>query len=516
MDHVGASHVYVLKVRLGLWRALAKKEKVWGSSVRDSSALMKKEWDSYYSSGVKSSDERAVADKIEELMGQFRSAVDKELEFIDQGDFDQADTWQEDNVIPLSAKLTEQFAKAIQINADHARDNDTNGAAQAARLKRISASLMVAGTMLSIVAALYLARAVTGPLNRMVHIASAIAQGRLDGKIVVDATGEFGKLLEAMKTMNGQLAGTIQGIRDSSESVSVAAGQITTGNQDLSARTEQQAAALQQTTASMSQLTERVNQNTGNARQANSLAANAREMTGAGHAAVGAMVATMQEISTGSTKIADITGMIEAIAFQTNILALNAAVEAARAGEQGRGFAVVASEVRALAQRTAAAVKDIKELIEVSSDKVHKGSRQAGDVGATMNKVMQAISQVSDIVGEISAASDEQSKDIHQVHQAINQIDEMTQQNAALVEEATAAAQSLQNQAAKMKGDVMFFKLGEESLPYQRFAIEPSPQRANATKTTVRPLSVKAVVTPVVKRRELPQLATAGDQWEEF
>jgi methyl-accepting chemotaxis protein len=415
---------------------------------------------------VTSPEERALAGKLNSQLAEYRTDVEKELGIVERGDFDGAVAWQVSTVLPLGASVTALFSQNTRLKADLARQADLDGAAMAVRLRWIFGALLFFGVFFSVCAAIYLTRAITRPLNRTVRIASDIAHGHLDGQIAVDMTGEFGQLLEAMKSMSDRLATTIRGIRDSSESVTVATEQIAAGNQDLSARTDEQAASLEETAASMTELTETVKQNADNARQANTLAANAREMSDTGHAAVGTMVTTMQEISADSAKVGEITGMIEGIAFQTNILALNAAVEAARAGQQGRGFAVVAAEVRALAQRASAAAKDIKALIEVSSGKVQQGVRQAGDVGATMDRVIHAIGRVSDIVGEISAASDEQSKGIQQVHQAISQIDDVTQQNAALVEEAAAAAQSLKEQAARMTSDVLFFRLrGEASSP---------------------------------------------------
>ena len=526
MRDVSASETDLLIVRLALWRILAQKDKASVPKAREFSAQMAKDWKNYYPSGVTNGDERAVADKINGLLTQYSAAVDKELEIAEQGDFDQAMDWQEKNVTAVSQTLAVLLAQDVKINADQARDNDVEGAGKAARLKWASVMLLLAGTLLSGRAAIYLIRAITRPLNKTVGIASEIAQGRLDGQIVVDVTGEFGELLEAMKSMSRQLAATIRGIRDSSESVTVAAEQISAGNQDLSARTEEQAASLEQTAASMTQLTETVKQNADNARQANSLAVNAREMTDAGNAAVGTMVTTMQEINADSARIAEITGMIEGIAFQTNILALNAAVEAARAGDLGRGFAVVAGEVRALAQRASAAAKEIKELIQLSTGKVQRGAQQAGEVGATMDKAIQAIGRVSDIVGEISAASEEQSKGIHQVHQAITQIDEVTQQNAALVEEAAAAAQSLQEQAAKMKSDVMFFRIGAEASSGQQATFQKPGQKRTVTQATTRsaqpmkPTQPVKPATAVTTRSSVPRTvapaASHSQDWEDF
>ncbi|MGO4812089.1 methyl-accepting chemotaxis protein [Cupriavidus sp. 2MCAB6] len=270
---------------------------------------------------------------------------------------------------------------------------------------------------------------------------------------------EIGRTAAAFNRLLERVAVALHEVRHSTESVGVAARQIAAGNTDLSARTEQQAASLEQTASSMEELTTTVRQNADNARQASGLAGNAASVAEHGSAAVQQMVQTMGAISTSSSRIAEITSLIEGIAFQTNILALNAAVEAARAGEQGRGFAVVAGEVRSLAQRSSSAAKEIKDLIDSSVDTVRTGSAQAEDAGKTMGEVQNAVKRVSDIIAEIAAASDEQSAGIEQVNKAVGQMDEVTQQNAALVEEAAAAAQSLDDQAGKLRDTVSTFRL---------------------------------------------------------
>ncbi|WP_284700722.1 methyl-accepting chemotaxis protein [Robbsia betulipollinis] len=271
---------------------------------------------------------------------------------------------------------------------------------------------------------------------------------------------EIGHTSVAFNALLARVAGVVGEVRQSSGSVAVASREIAAGNIDLSARTEEQAASLQQTAASMEQLTATVKQNTDSAQMASKLAGDASDVTMAGSGVVKRMVGTMNEITENSTKIGDITALIEGIAFQTNILALNAAVEAARAGEQGRGFAVVASEVRTLAQRSSAAAKEIKDLIAVSVSVVHDGSRQAEEVGRVTVQVGEAVKRVADIIGEIASASNEQSRGIEQVNQAVAQMDQVTQQNAALVEEAAAATQSLQEQANKMTDTVSAFRVG--------------------------------------------------------
>lgn len=275
----------------------------------------------------------------------------------------------------------------------------------------------------------------------------------------VHGRDEIGQTATAFNQLMDRIKGVMTEVRESVASVSTASKEIASGNTDLSSRTEQQAASLQETAASMEELTGTVRLNAENARQASGLAANASDIAGHGSQVVTNVVGTMSEISASSSKIADIIGIIDGIAFQTNILALNAAVEAARAGEQGRGFAVVAGEVRTLAQRSASAAKEIKDLINASATHVSVGTELVGQAGATMRDIIGAVTRVTDIMGEIAAASDEQSKGIDQVGQAVTQMDEVTQQNAALVEQAAAAAQSLDDQAAKLHAAVTVFRL---------------------------------------------------------
>ncbi|MGO4304566.1 methyl-accepting chemotaxis protein [Cupriavidus sp. RAF12] len=290
----------------------------------------------------------------------------------------------------------------------------------------------------------------------LLHVSQSLD---LDHRATVGQLDEIGLTAQSFNTLIERVGQTLRDVRQSSDSVSVAAAQIAAGNTDLSARTEQQAASLEETASSMEELTTTVRQNADNARQASSLASNAALVADEGNQAVQQMVDTMGAISGSSERIAEITTLIEGIAFQTNILALNAAVEAARAGEQGRGFAVVAGEVRSLAQRSSSAAKEIKELIESSVDTVRTGSSQAQGVGNTMTEIRQAVKRVSDIIAEIAAASQEQSAGIEQVGHAVGQMDQVTQQNAALVEEAAAAAQSLDEQAGKLRETVGQFQM---------------------------------------------------------
>ncbi|CAE6890086.1 hypothetical protein R69749_07556 [Paraburkholderia domus] len=330
-----------------------------------------------------------------------------------------------------------------------------------ARLTAVAYTLIIFALVSSFLTALALTRAINHPLDAVLKHFTEMAKGDLRREVVVSSNDEMGRLLHALADMKSRLSETVATVRSGGETITVAVSEIASGNMDLSARTEEQAASLEETAASMTQLTETVKQNADNARQANALATKATDMADTGNDAVQAMVGTIGKISSSSSKISEITGVIEGIAFQTNILALNAAVEAARAGEQGRGFAVVASEVRSLAQRSATAAKEIKDLIGSSVAVIQEGSKQATEVEANMGQVKQAIRQVSDIVGEIAAASEEQSRGIEQVNQAVGQMDGVTQQNAALVEQAAAAAQSLEGQAAHLKNAVAVFKVAD-------------------------------------------------------
>ncbi|MGU7775722.1 methyl-accepting chemotaxis protein [Burkholderia sp. MR1-5-21] len=357
--------------------------------------------------------------------------------------------------------------------------------------------LVVVAALLSLVVGLInrgVLRTIGGEPVHVAKVVGQIAEGDLQPPIDTK-TIDGNSVLHAVVGMQRRLAATIGSIRTGAESVTVASREIASGNTDLSARTEEQAASLEETASSMTQLTETVKQNADNARQANALATRATDVADAGNEAVQGMVQTIDHINSSSSKISEITGTIEGIAFQTNILALNAAVEAARAGEQGRGFAVVASEVRSLAQRSAAAAKEIEELISSSVQMIQDGAKQASEVGATMGEVKRAIKQVSDIVGEIAAASEEQSRGIEQVNQAVNQMDEVTQQNAALVEQAAAAAQSLEEQARNLGDAMSVFKLADAGQPVSRAIVTQSRIRA-----------APAVTAP----------SPAGETWETF
>ncbi len=315
------------------------------------------------------------------------------------------------------------------------------------------------GLFSAVVLAIFLTRSITSPLREAVKVAQAVAAGDLSTQIAVHSTDETGQLLQALKDMNSSLVHIVSQVRSGSDTIATATGQIAAGNQDLSSRTEEQASALQQTAASMQELAQTVKQNFDSGKHANTLAESAAQVAVKGGKVVSEVVYTMEAINTSSRKIADIISVIDGIAFQTNILALNAAVEAARAGEQGRGFAVVASEVRALAGRSAAAAKEIKELIETSVGNVSAGCSLVEQAGSTMDEIVVSVRRVADIMREISLASQDQTQGIDQIHQAMVQMDQVTQQNAALVEEAAAAAQALEQQAHTLVQTASVFRL---------------------------------------------------------
>ncbi|MFM0609964.1 methyl-accepting chemotaxis protein [Paraburkholderia sediminicola] len=430
---------------------------------------------------------------------------------------DEAIVEMDDHCRPLLAALI----RATDAYADytHTRQEQliNEYAAHYENQRNLLIAICLIALALAVSACVVITRAVTGPLRFAIDVARTVSEGDLRTRITVDGRDETSKLLTALREMNERLTAIVGRVRDSSTSIAGAARQIAAGNMDLSQRTEQQAASLQETASSMEELTSTVKQNADNAQQGSALAANASSVAQKGSEVVGQVVNTMHDISDSSAKIADITGIIEGIAFQTNILALNAAVEAARAGEQGRGFAVVASEVRSLAQRSSSAAKEIKDLIANSVDRIRDGSALAGEAGKTMAEVTQAVARVTDIMSEIAAASTEQSRGIEQVNLAITQMDNVTQQNAALVEEAAAASRSMEDQGQQLNEAVAFFQLKDAApavaaVPVRREA----PRREVSAAVAVAPKRVAraTVVAPVAALATAA--AGADDGWDKF
>ncbi|MCA1323409.1 methyl-accepting chemotaxis protein [Herbaspirillum sp. alder98] len=401
------------------------------------------------------------------------------------------------------ARIIEAADKLVVLNSDGSKEADRQAEAGYRASLLLTVGLLSCCLVLSIALVIGLARIVSTPLRRAVHVAEQVARGDLTVQIVVDRRDETGQLMVALRSMTQGLQRVVAQVRHGTEAISNAAAQIASGNHDLSRRTEQQAASLEETAASIEQLTSTVKQNADNAREASKLAASASGVAAEGGAVVGQVVHTMASINISSKKVVDIISVIDGIAFQTNILALNAAVEAARAGEQGRGFAVVASEVRSLAQRSSGAAKEIKMLIDDSVEKVEAGSRLVAQAGVTMQHIVASVGRVNDIVGEISHASQEQSSGIAEVNRAITSIDESTVQNAALVEQAAEAAQSLNEQAAQLVAVVGTFCIDAA-------VVAKTP--AEVTSPAARPpssTSAKKPVDPVVAPGQ-------GRDWEQF
>ena len=428
-------------------------------------------------------EEKEIFRQVSEMRKVYLSSRDQIYKMKTDGQLDEAKVVFENTFVPGSAK----YQKFVQDLLLHQRASIDATAHEIDTMAVTSRNLLLGLAALALafgsVCAWLLTISIVHPLRTAVSVARRVADGDLTAQIDADAKDETGQLLLALKEMNDSLLRIVGEVRGGTDSIATSSTQIAAGNQDLSSRTEQQAGSLEETASSMEELTSTVKQNADNARQANQLAASAAQVALKGGEVVAQVVGTMESINSSSNKIVDIIAVIDGIAFQTNILALNAAVEAARAGEQGRGFAVVASEVRNLAQRSASAAKEIKTLIGASVEQVNAGSMLVAQAGSTMNDIVASVQRVSDIITEITAASSEQSVGIDEINRAIGQMDAVTQQNAALVEEAAAAAESMQNQAHRLAEVVSVFKLHERSAGVRPSM--PQTQRSLPTVTGV-------------------------------
>ena len=527
----GNAEMFTARERLSFDRAALLVGKPSAETAIGRGALMRtradKEW-ATYTSLPQGPGERKLAEDFQAKRLELQKLIDDGYANIRANDADKIVASAE--AMQVAFNQLAAFGEALRKYQFDSAKSDYDASQEAfGNFRIVSIASILIGLAAAIFSWLSLRRSIGRPLDEALAQFDAIAAGDLRRELIVTSRDEMGQLLSGLAKMQASLVSTVRTVRSGSESIASATKQIAAGNIDLSSRTEEQASALQETASSMDELTGTVKQNADNARQASSLAANASEIANKGSTVVSQVVTTMGDINQSSTKIADIITIIEGIAFQTNILALNAAVEAARAGEQGRGFAVVAAEVRSLAQRSSAAAKEIKELINTSVSRVQTGTTLVGDAGRTMSEIIGAVQRVTDIMGEIAAASEEQSSGIEQVARAVTQMDEVTQQNAALVEEAAAAAQSLEDQAGALKAAVSVFQLNDGGLEIGKMALSAKPAHravavsrkrtiAVSSSSKLSPVAVAAgLETPaLIKEKSKPVAFAGAADWEAF
>ncbi|MGK5012824.1 methyl-accepting chemotaxis protein [Janthinobacterium sp. MDB2-8] len=477
-----------------------------------------------YGAAKETLQKKISTDKETALMAELDAALksgaplnNKVIELRNAGQTEEAIAFLTQQAAPSLKRVLGALDSLVAYEGEQAAQAATEAETLSTSARASMITLGSVAVLLGAFVAWIITRSITRPINAAVSVAETVASGDLSSHIIVNSSDETGRLLGALKAMNDSLLGVVAQVRHGTDAIATASSEIAAGNLDLSSRTEEQASSLEETASSMEELTSTVKQNADNARQANQLAKSASEVAVRGGSIVAQVVDTMGTINASSKKIVDIIGVIDGIAFQTNILALNAAVEAARAGEQGRGFAVVATEVRNLAHRSASAAKEIKELIAASVANVDTGSRLVNEAGQTMGDIVDSIVRVTDIMGEITSATHEQTIGIEQINMAIAQMDEVTQQNAALVEAAAAASQSMQEQAGELAHVVGFFKTGNAvaaSQPVVKLAVArssipaPAPARPVARKAPVR----QAVAAAPARRSN----AAAESEWEEF
>jgi len=414
-------------------------------------------------------------------------------------------------VDPIVQKTLDQLNRLIEVQKKASSEAARNAIVMGDRLTMTTYGILAAVLVLAVLIAWTTTSSITGPLNEAVLVARRVAAGDLTSVVKPQGSDEAAELLGALRDMNEGLGRMVTQIRSGAESIAVGAGQVAAGNQSLSSRTEEHASSLEETASTLEEFTTTVRQNAEHARQASTLAGTASATAEKGGEVVSKVVTTMQEVTTSSKRISDIIGVIDGISFQTNILALNAAVEAARAGEQGRGFAVVASEVRNLAQRSAASAKEIRGLIEESVGRVENGARLVEQAGKTMDELVGSVKRVAEIMTEIAAASHEQSSGIEQINKAITQMDTVVQMNASLVEEATAAATSMANQATGLARAVAQFRLDDGAS-----AAAPAPAQVAHAPSHALPRPAAERRPSNVARRETALAAADEDDWKEF
>jgi methyl-accepting chemotaxis protein len=431
--------------------------------------------------------EKSQMEKIDGARKSMIAVRDLAQKAKSDGNSDEANNVLKQRYMPAVSAYLDALRELVAIEEKSMTDFEEYVRGERALLIRVAGFIVFVLILGILGGATLLIRSIRQPLDQANELAARIAQGDLSGRIDVSRHDEFGDLMKSLAAMNDSLGHMVHQVRESTDSIATASAEIATGNQDLADRTEKTSSDLQSTASAMDELTSTVRHSADNARQASQLAASASSVAEKGGTVVRQVVSTMEEINVSSKKISDIIGVIDGIAFQTNILALNAAVEAARAGEQGRGFAVVASEVRSLAQRSAEAAKEIKALIGASVDKVESGTRLVTDAGATMKDIVQSVKRVADVIGEITAASTEQSAGIAQVNTSINNLDQMTQQNAALVEQSAAAAQSMREQASQLAQAVSVFKVNTVAVVHQHPPRDITPRPAPARKLGSQP-----------------------------